>query len=521
MLVDDLLRTAAGRSPDAGALIVGGRRLTFGQLDAAVDQVAGGLASLGVARGDRVAVFLENGVDAVLAILGAMRAAAIAVPLSPAIKADKLAYVLRDAEPAALITDGRRASTAIDACRRVAQRPALVWTSPHAEPSVVAAENVIAFDGLRTSGAAAPVRTRIDLDLAALIYTSGSTGSPKGVMLSHAGVIAATTSINGYLQNTPADVILDALPLSFDYGLYQLFLAFQAGSRIVLERSFAYPNVVLQLMAREGVTGLPIVPMMAGLLQRHDLAAADLSALRYITNTGAALPPAHIAAFRAQLPGVRIFSMYGLTECKRVSYLAPEEIDRRPTSVGRPMGDVEVFVAAEDGTLLAEGEGELVVRGPNVMPGYWRAPEETSRRFRPGFLPGERLVFTGDRFRIDEDGFMYFQGRLDDMIKSRGQLVSPKEVENVLYEIPGVTAAAVVGVDNPLVGTALKAIVCLDSRTGLSARDIQIHCARRLEDFMIPDSVEFVDALPTTDSGKIMRRALQGPPAVRPFEATA
>ena len=519
MLVDDLLRGTASRLPDAGALVAGGRRLTFAQLDSAVDQVAAGLASLGVGRGDRVAVFLENGVDAVLAMLGAMRAAAIAVPLSPAIKADKLAYVLRDAEPAALVTDGRRASTALDACQRVAQRPALVRTSPHAEPSVASA-NVTSFDALRAGGGKPPVHPRIDLDLAALIYTSGSTGRPKGVMLSHAGVIAATTSINGYLQNTPADVILDALPLSFDYGLYQLFLAFQAGARIVLERSFAYPNVVLQLMAREGVTGLPIVPMMAGLLQRHDLSAVDLSALRYITNTGAALPPAHIAALSAKFPHVRLFSMYGLTECKRVSYLAPEEIDRRPTSVGKPMGDVEVFVAGENGTLLAHGEGELVVRGSNVMPGYWRAPEETARRFRPGFFPGEQLVFTGDRFRIDEDGFMYFQGRLDDMIKSRGQLVSPKEVENVLYEIPGVTAAAVVGIDDPLVGTALKAIVCLGAPTDLSARDIQVHCARRLEDFMVPDSVEFVDALPTTESGKIIRRALQGTrPA--PFEATA
>jgi acyl-CoA synthetase (AMP-forming)/AMP-acid ligase II len=340
------------------------------------------------------------------------------------------------------------------------------------------------------------------------VYTSGSTAQPKGVMLTHANIMSASTSISGYLGNTSDDVILDVLPLSFDYGLYQVFLAFKAGARLILERSFVYPTLMLDLLAREGVTALPIVPMILVVLLRHDLSAYDCSSLRYVTNTGAALPPAHIASLRERLPHVRIFSMYGLTECKRVSFLAPEEIDLRPTSVGKPMDNVEVLVADDQGRLRETGVGELVIRGSNVMQGYWRAPEETARALKPGPLPGQQLLYSGDRFRIDEDGYLYFEGRLDDMIKSRGQRVSPREVENVLYEIPGVTGAAVVGMEDEVLGSHVKAFVCVDEHTALDERQVLHHCARRLEDFMVPKAIEFVDLLPRTESGKIDRQSL-------------
>jgi long-chain acyl-CoA synthetase len=507
LLVDDLLRASAEKTPDAQALVCAGRRYTYAELNDTADHLASGLIGLGVRRGDRVAVYLENSAEAVISICGALRAGAVFVPINPTTKAQKLGYVIGDCEPAVLVADRRKSHVIADALALTSHRPAVVMTALGSDVPAKA-RDYFSFEALLEAPIERRAACRIDLDLAALIYTSGSSGAPKGVMLSHANITVATTSINQYLRNTNEDVILDVLPLSFDYGLYQLFLAFQSGASVVLERSFVYPTLMLELITRERVTALPIVPMIAALLQRHDLEGYDLSSLRYITNTGAALPPAHIATLRARLPHVRIFSMYGLTECKRVSFLSPCEIDRRPTSVGKPMENVEVYVADDLGRLAPTGEGELVIRGSNVMQGYWRAPEETAKVLKAGSIPGQKLLFSGDVFHIDAEGFMYFLGRRDDVIKSRGQRVSPKEVENVLYEIPGVTGAAVVGAEDPVLGNAVKVFLCVDPGVNITRRDVLRHCARRLEDFMVPKFIEFVQTLPRTDSGKILRRAL-------------
>jgi long-chain acyl-CoA synthetase len=514
LLVDRLLERAAARTPDAEALVCAGQRLTYAQLEAEVRRVAAGFAALGVRRGDRVAIHLENGIEAVLSILGALRAGAVFVPINPTTKGEKLGYVLRDSGAALLVSDRRNAATVADARQTaVDSMPIVLAGASQARRAEEVPFPFVPFEDLVARGRAVPNAPRLDLDLAALIYTSGSTGRPKGVMMTHASVLAATTSINGYLRNRADDTILDLLPLSFDYGLYQLFLAMQSGARVLLERSLAFPTVMLDLMARERVTALPIVPMVAALLLKHDLSAYDLSALRYITNTGAVLPPAHIAALREQLPHVRIFSMYGLTECKRVSFLAPEDVDQRPTSVGKPMDNVEVFVLDDQGRCCTQGVGELVVRGSNVMQGYWNDADATSRALRPGPFPGDRLLHTGDLFRIDADGYMHFLSRTDDVIKCRGQKVSPREVENVLHGAPGVSEAVVIGVADALMGEALEAFVTLAPGAATGAREILAHCARHLEDFMVPRSVSVVDALPRTATGKLARRELM--PAAR------
>ena len=256
------------------------------------------------------------------------------------------------------------------------------------------------------------------------------------------------------------------------------------------------------------MTGFPIVPTISALLLQIDLTKYDLSALRYITNTAAALPTTHILGLRARLPQVKIFSMYGLTECKRVSYLPPEQIDRRPTSVGRGMPNEEVYIVDEQGHRLASGTGELVIRGSNVMKGYWELPEETARMLRPGPLPGERLLFSGDLFRMDEEGYLYFVGRKDDIIKTRGEKVSPREVENVIYELPDVVEAAVVGVPDAVLGQAIKAVVTLRDAASLNEQDVLRHCANRLENFMVPKHVEFRAVMPKTSTGKIDKKTL-------------
>jgi long-chain acyl-CoA synthetase len=511
-MVHSLLQRSAQLDPGKTALVCGSRRLSYRDLDETTDRFAAGLQALGVVRGDRVVIYLENSAEAVMSIFAVLKAGAAIVPIGRTVKADKLAHILNDCEPSVIVADQRASQVVSEALTQTSSVKAVVIVGAQPDAAYPAERTVVSFDDVRdaqTTKAAAPIAEGIDVDLAALVYTSGSSGRPKGVMLTHANIMAATASINGYLQNTADDVILNVLPLSFDYGLYQVFLAFARGARLILERTFGYPAVLLDLIVREGVTGLPVVPTLAALLIRHEMDGYDLSSLRYITNTGAALPPAHIEILRERLPHALIFSMYGLTECKRVSFLSPDEIDRRPTSVGKPMDNVEVFVADAQGRLCETGTGELVIRGANVMQGYWRAPEETARVLKPGAFPGQHLLFSGDEFRIDGEGYMYFQGRLDDVIKSRGQRVSPKEVENVLYELTGVTGAAVVGLDDPVLGSAVKAFLTVDPATPLVEHEVLRHCAQRLEDFMVPKVVEFVAMLPTTDSGKIRRRALQ------------
>jgi long-chain acyl-CoA synthetase len=296
--------------------------------------------------------------------------------------------------------------------------------------------------------------------------------------------------------------------LSFDYGLYQLLMTFRFGGRLVLERSFAYPAAILRRIEEERVTGFPGVPTIYALLLQMDLSRYDLSSIRYLTNTAAALPPSHVLELRRTFHWARLYSMYGLTETKRTLYLPPEEVERRPASVGIAIPGTEVWIEDEHGNRLGPGEvGELVVRGRHVMRGYWEAPEATAQRFRPGPLPGERVCYTGDLFRMDDDGFLYFVGRKDDIIKSRGEKVAPKEVENVIYELPGVVAVAVVGVPDPILGQAIKAFV-VAKNTDLTEMQVLAHCRSRLEDFMVPQYVEFRDELPVNTSGKIARREL-------------
>jgi acyl-CoA synthetase (AMP-forming)/AMP-acid ligase II len=348
------------------------------------------------------------------------------------------------------------------------------------------------------------------VDLATIIYTSGSTGEPKGVVSAHYNVAAAARSITQYLENTPDDIILNTLPLSFDYGLYQVLMAALFGGTVVLETSFAFPYRVLERLVQEQVTGFPIVPTMAALLlQMQDLARFDFSALRYISNTAAALPVPHIRRLMDIFPRQRIYSMYGLTECKRVAYMPPEKLAERPGSVGIPMPNCEAFVVDESGREVGANQvGELVIRGANVMQGYWNSPEETAKRFQPGRYRADAMLYSGDLFRKDEEGFLYFVARKGDMIKTKGERVSPKEIENVVCEMEGVAEAAVIGVADNILGEAVKLFVVVNGAKDLTENAVLKYCKSQLEPFMIPKFIEFRDSLPKTASGKIDKKML-------------
>jgi long-chain acyl-CoA synthetase len=503
MRVEHFLRDSARRCGDKVALVAGGARVTYRELDHASDHLAGALAAAGIARGDRVVIFMDNCREAVIAVFAALKAGAVFSPINPSTKAEKLAFVINNCRARALITQEKLRAVASAA---LAETPSIALTvvAGAREPL----HGIMSFEGTIAAETPQPVNPGIDLDLAMLIYTSGSTGFAKGVMMTHQNVVAAATSITTYLENTANDVILNVLPISFDYGLYQVLMAAKVGATLVLEQSFAFPQAIFARMTAERVTGLPLVPTMAALiLQMRDLAPGAFPHLRYITNTAAALPPAHIARLQALFPTARLYSMYGVTECKRCTYLPPEQLARRPGSVGIAIPGTEAYVVDEHGARAAPGVvGELVVRGAHVMKGYWENPEATARALRPGPYPLEKVLHTGDLFRADADGFLYFVARKDDIIKTRGEKVSPKEVENALYALPGIREAAVVGVPDPVLGLAIKAVVAADPQAKLTAHDVIRHCARHLEDFMVPKLVEFRDALPKTESGKISRR---------------
>jgi acyl-CoA synthetase (AMP-forming)/AMP-acid ligase II len=296
---------------------------------------------------------------------------------------------------------------------------------------------------------------------------------------------------------------------SFGQGV---LMSFKFGGTMVLEKAFVYPQQVINLVIKEKVTGWPIVPTIAVILVRlKNLNKHDFSNLRYITSTAQALPPKHITQLREIFPRVKIFSMYGLTECKRVSYLPPEELDRKPSSVGKAIPNTEAYIVDEKGIEITEAgiPGELVVRGSNVMKGYWNLPKETAKALRPGSNPWEKVLYTGDIFKKDEEGYLYFLSRKDDIIKTAGHMVSPKEVENILCERDDIIEAAVVGVEDEILGQTIKAFIHLADTSEATEEDIIRFCHKRLEDFAVPKYVNFCKALPKTATGKIRKRDLR------------
>jgi long-chain acyl-CoA synthetase len=507
-LVQDFLEASATRLPAKVALICDNQRLTYAEIDERANRLAQALRHHGVQPGDRVVIWLKNCVEVVTGIFATLKAGGTFVVVNYSTKEDKLAYILNNCHASAILLDGGMAERGTGAIL-LQQVPSLKFLVGCGEKAARRSQWLVFDDLLKDFPATRLPRLGSESDLACLIYTSGSTGDPKGVMSEHRNVVFATGSIISYLQNVESDIVINVLPLSFDYGLYQLLMVFRFGGTLVLATSFAFPAVILKLMEQERVTGFPGVPTIFTLLLQMDMSPYDLSRLRYLTNTAAALPPSHIQELRKKFHWTTLFSMYGLTETKRTLYLPPAELDRHPGSVGIPIPGTECWVEDAAGRRCAPGEvGELVVSGGHVMRGYWEAPEATARRFRTDPVTGARHCHTGDLFRQDAEGFFYFVGRSDDIIKSRGEKVAPKEVENVLYALKGVHEAAVVGVADPVLGQAIKAIIVPVEGVTLTTPQVLAHCRAHLEDFMVPQQVEFRTELPKTSSGKITKKDL-------------
>ncbi|RJG01878.1 acyl-CoA ligase (AMP-forming), exosortase A system-associated [Noviherbaspirillum sedimenti] len=515
-LVHESIIRQAMQAPASPALAYGRQRWDYAALGGALEAFAQGLLGLGLQRGERVAVYLEKRLEGVAAMFGTAAAGAVFVPVNPLLKSHQLAHILRDCDVRVLVTSAERLAMLGDALAGCPALHTVVVTATAAPPAIASSCAVLAWDSL-LAGARGPSgrlpHRRIDGDMAAILYTSGSTGQPKGVVLSHRNLVAGAASVASYLQNTPGDRILAVLPLSFDYGLNQLTTAFEVGASAVL-MNYLLPRDIPAAVAEHGITGLAAVPALWMQLARQAWPQQD--SLRYITNSGGAMPQTTLALLRQALPAAKVFLMYGLTEAFRSTYLPPDELARRPDSIGRAIPNAEVMVLRPDGSPCAAGEaGELVHRGALVALGYWNDPERTAQRFRP--LPGdgaglplaEIAVWSGDTVKMDEDGFLYFVGRGDDMIKVSGYRISPTEIEEVIAATGLVAEAAAFGVPHPSLGQAIVAVV-KPGDDGVTPQLLLQECRRHLPAYMVPLHIAVHDDdLPRNPNGKIDRKALQ------------
>jgi acyl-CoA ligase (AMP-forming) (exosortase A-associated) len=515
-LLHQLVFRAADRMPERAALTHDGSTLAYAELAERVQRFANGLLSLGLQRGERVGIYLEKRFEMVTAAFGAPAAGGVFVPINPLLKAEQVGHILRDCNVRVLVTSPERFALLAPTAAQCHDLRHVVLTDGGAETPSVAGLAVHRWGAVCDAPRARWHRV-VDIDMVAILYTSGSTGKPKGVVLSHRNMVAGAKSVASYLENNEEDVLLAALPLSFDAGFSQLTTAFHAGARVVL-LNYLLPKDVLNAIVRERVTGLTAVPPLWIQLTQLKWPETVTDHLRYIANTGGRMPLETLKALRAALPKTRVFLMYGLTEAFRATYLPPEEVDRRPDSIGKAIPNAEILVLREDGTPCAPNEpGELVQRGALVGMGYWNDPEKTAERYRP--LPGregglvlpEIAVFSGDTVRMDEEGFLYFIGRRDEMIKTSGYRVSPNEVEEVVYATQLVGECAAFGVPHPTLGQAIVVVATPRDGGELSAQQLLATCRERLPIYMVPAHVDIRSgSLPRNPNGKIDRKALGG-----------
>ena len=513
-LIHELLLHSADKAPQRAALAYGNIRLDYAALAQQVRQCCAGLRRMGLQRAARVAVYLEKRPETVVAIFGAAAAGGVFVPVNPLLKPDQVAYILRDCNVGILVTSPERLELLAPALRGCPDLAAVVVAG--GQPREASGKSrVLAWE--QVFGGTADMRGHrvIDTDMAAILYTSGSTGKPKGVVLSHRNMVAGARSVAQYLENDSHDRILAALPLSFDAGFSQLTTAFHVGASVTLI-NYLVPRDVMVAVEEHEITGLTAVPPLWIQLAQLKWPERAGRSLRYIANTGGRMPKATLEALRAALPGTLVYLMYGLTESFRSTYLPPAELDRRPDSIGKAIPNAEVLVVREDGTPCDANEpGELVHRGALVSLGYWNDPEKTAQRFRPapgqekGLVMPEIAVWSGDTVRRDEEGFIYFIGRRDEMIKTSGYRVSPTEIEEVVYGTGLVGEAAALGVDHPVLGQAIVLVATPPAKSMLDSAAVMSRCRERLPGFMVPARIiEHEGDLPRNPNGKIDRTLL-------------
>jgi acyl-CoA ligase (AMP-forming) (exosortase A-associated) len=514
VLLHELPWVAADRAPESPALHDDGASLCYAELADQVRRFASALGALGLGRGERVGIYLDKRRETVVASFGAPARGGVFVPVNPLLKAEQVAYILRDCGVRVLVTSAERLTALTGVLADCPALAHLVVVGAGETPPATGHVAVHRWDELLDAPACAGHRV-IDTDTVGILYTSGSTGKPKGVVLSHRNMVAGAKSVASYLENRPDDVLLAALPLSFDAGFSQLTTAFHAGASVAL-LNYLLPKDVVRAIGRHRVTGLTAVPPLWIQLTQVSWPEEAATRLRYFANTGGRMPRETLTALRTLLPQARPYLMYGLTEAFRATYLPPEEVDRRPDSIGKAIPNSEILVLRPDGTACdADEPGELVQRGALVAQGYWNDPEKTAERFKP--LPGreaglvlpEIAVFSGDTVRKDAEGFLYFIGRRDEMIKSSGYRISPTEVEEVLYGTQLIGECAAFGLPSQALGEAVAVVVTPRDGGSVDPTQLIALCRQRLPAYMVPAQVVVrAGPLPRNANGTIDRKLL-------------
>ncbi len=518
-LIHQFIAHSAQVTPDAPALLFKDQSFSYAQLQSRVETAAHALLSLGIGPGERVAVYLPKQPETVFSLFGAAAAGACFVPINPLLKPRQLAHILPHCNVRVLITSAPRLETLLDVLDTCPDLHTIILVEDQIPESArVLSQKLLSYaEFCRLPTAGALPHRRIDTDMTAILYTSGSTGNPKGVVLSHRNMVAGARSVASYLGNRPDDRILAVLPLSFDAGLSQLTTAFSVGASVVL-MDYLLPRDVIRAVVRYGITGLAAVPPLWNQLKMLDWPEQAVQSLRYITNTGGAMPVSTTRALQETLPHTLVFLMYGLTESFRSTYLPPDQVNIRPESMGKAIPNAQILVINENGKECAPHEpGELVHRGALVSLGYWNDPEKTAERFKPCPIQPQEIpttelaVWSGDQVMKDEEGYLYFISRKDEMIKTSGYRVSPTEVEEIAYASGLVAAAAALGVPHGALGQAILLLITPGPDANVDAvleETVLAHCRRELPNFMVPTAIIARSSLPHNQNGKIDRRLL-------------
>ena len=512
-----LLQHAAAERGDNPALTYRDLELSYSQLTSAVDAVAAGLVRLGLQRDDRVAIFVDKRIETVAAVFGTSAAAGVFVPVNHILKAAQVAYILTDCDVRVLVTTRERLALLRDELKSCPALQHVIVVDPTADGAGPDGDGYVVHSWSQLVADPIPVQPSpaVDVDMAAIFYTSGSTGKPKGVVLSHRNLIVGAESVSSYLHNSSDDVILSVLPLSFDAGFSQLTTAFAVGAHVILHNHLL-PADVVRLVAKHSVTGLTCVPPLWLQIVAATWPQGAADTVRYIANTGGRMPKATLDKLRSIFTEAAPYLMYGLTESFRSTYLDPAEVDRRPDSIGSAIPNAEVLVVRPDGTRCAAGEeGELAHRGALVALGYWNDPARTAERFKPA--PGpvqawrtpELAVWSGDSVVADEDGFLYFVGRKDEMIKTSGYRVSPTEIEEVAYDTGLVRDAVAFGVDDPRLGQTIVLVATTANGAQLDPATLTATLRRQLPLYMVPTAVHIRDEMPRSPNGKYDRNLIK------------
>jgi long-chain acyl-CoA synthetase len=510
-LLGEALLISARKYPSKTAIIVKTKEYSYSDLKESAEKLAAHLVLSGIKKGDRVAVYMNNSWQSIVSIYGITLSGAAFLVINPQTKADKLQYILNDSGARILVSESIQNNELSQALGGTTDILELIISGDLNKVTKFPGIKITDFEETITRNTSAIVFPKaIPNDLAALIYTSGSTGFPKGVMMTHQSMVFTSWSLIEYLRLSEEDRIILLLPLAFDYGLYQLLMAVTIGGSLIVEQSFTFQASVYKQIETYKPTVFPGVPTIyAMMIAANKKTGLSFDCIKKVTNTAAALPSEFIPDLKKIFPQALIFKMYGLTECKRVCYLEPELVDIKTSSVGKAIPGTEVFLLSPEGNPVPAGEkGILHIRGPHVMLGYWHKEELSKEMLRQGNLPGERILCSNDWFKMDDEGFLYFLGRTDDIIKTRGEKVSPAEIENIIYKISGIREVAIIGIPDEIMGEKIIAYVTTHGQAVIGEKEVLKECMSRLELFMIPQQVIFLDEMPKSSNSKIDKKEL-------------